>query len=378
MKDTNVDYIKAVLKEKYPARQGTLDYLFNVLFKDRAATNALVLTVITAKPSPEELLDLVDSIAAGEGVQTSAQAPQATDGCDPTPPKAELPEGFSSWVPDDKTTSPFNPDVEVEVILRNGETLNGNAATFCWASSEHCGRPAHTAGSDIVAFRVLTKGEPDTPADDLPDGFIAWHGGECPVEEGTMVDVIFRDGKRIGNIPALTRLPGLLREATYPYWRNEGMTNDIVAYRVVEAALPDGFTKYEGTVWVGPANGMDGYQVHGFDFLLEDRSIVFFRRGDGLPAGKGRIVAVRPVMAGEHSVATATPTAAEADPINYQPGVWYAHDGGACPVPGGARVRYLMANGRKFTRQADWLTWEEDKCHDGTNIVAFKIKKGGI
>lgn len=51
--------------------------------------------------------------------------------------------------------------------------------------------------------------------------WIAWHGGECPVEGDTLVDVQLRNGGRIG---------GATRACTL-YWRHEGIYNDIVAWR---------------------------------------------------------------------------------------------------------------------------------------------------
>lgn len=66
------------------------------------------------------------------------------------------------------------------------------------------------------------------------DGWIKWEGGECPVAEGTMLDVRYRDGTVRGNIPALV-WADFEDDATEPYWENDGISNDIVAYRIVEA-----------------------------------------------------------------------------------------------------------------------------------------------
>lgn len=63
------------------------------------------------------------------------------------------------------------------------------------------------------------------------DGWIEWHGGECPVDLGFLVDVKFRDGISKFGIPALVNLDSS-RDAGHAFWRNDGQENDIVAYRV--------------------------------------------------------------------------------------------------------------------------------------------------
>lgn len=53
------------------------------------------------------------------------------------------------------------------------------------------------------------------------EGWIEWGGGECPVEEGTLVDVRFRDGDDDRNIEAIDLL-----------WNHENWSADIIAYRL--------------------------------------------------------------------------------------------------------------------------------------------------
>ena len=63
------------------------------------------------------------------------------------------------------------------------------------------------------------------------DGWIAWGGGECPVEALTSIDVRYRDGQVKLGIAAMAPLPG--RDATADYWVNDGnLPNDIIAYRI--------------------------------------------------------------------------------------------------------------------------------------------------
>lgn len=67
-----------------------------------------------------------------------------------------------------------------------------------------------------------------------PEGWIEWKGGECPVPRGTLVDVRYRDSAERHNIPALELVPG--DDASYAYWKNEGVSNDIIAYRLSKPA----------------------------------------------------------------------------------------------------------------------------------------------
>lgn len=73
------------------------------------------------------------------------------------------------------------------------------------------------------------------PASDA-DGWIEWKGGECPVEKGTLVDVIWRDGTERAGVKALH-----LGGAGHQFWVADGMSNDIIAYRLhkPEQAKPE-------------------------------------------------------------------------------------------------------------------------------------------
>lgn len=63
------------------------------------------------------------------------------------------------------------------------------------------------------------------------DGWIDWAGGECPVEEGTLVDVRYRDGEELSALPA-NDFAKSHRDASHAFWRNDGSQNDIIAYRL--------------------------------------------------------------------------------------------------------------------------------------------------
>lgn len=63
------------------------------------------------------------------------------------------------------------------------------------------------------------------PAPDA-DGWIEWKGGECPVEKGTVVDVIWRNGTERAGVKALH-----IGGAGHKFWVADGMANYIIAYR---------------------------------------------------------------------------------------------------------------------------------------------------
>ena len=61
------------------------------------------------------------------------------------------------------------------------------------------------------------------------DGWIEWGGGECPVCDGVMIDVRYRDMQE-KTLPANEPING--RDATNQYWHHDDQINDIIAYRL--------------------------------------------------------------------------------------------------------------------------------------------------
>ena len=60
----------------------------------------------------------------------------------------------------------------------------------------------------------------------IPEGFVPWHGGDCPVACGTVVEVIYRDGERRmcdGFLPSVD-------------WDRDELPSDIIAYRIHKPA----------------------------------------------------------------------------------------------------------------------------------------------
>jgi hypothetical protein len=65
---------------------------------------------------------------------------------------------------------------------------------------------------------------------EVDEGWIEWGGGECPVEEGTLIDVRYRDGEEKFGLNALWNEDG--RDSSENFWHNDDYNVDIVAYRL--------------------------------------------------------------------------------------------------------------------------------------------------
>lgn len=68
------------------------------------------------------------------------------------------------------------------------------------------------------------------------DGWIVHDGAKCPVATGVAVDVKYRDGGTMLNLPA--NLPHHTRRTAAPcWWDRDGMAGDIIAYRLHQPAV---------------------------------------------------------------------------------------------------------------------------------------------
>ena len=80
--------------------------------------------------------------------------------------------------------------------------------------------------TERLAAPAVTSTEPTPGADS--EGWIPWHGGECPVTDGTAVDFRMRDGEEIFSVDYPTKLD----------WSHSGTVRgsrggwEIVAYRI--------------------------------------------------------------------------------------------------------------------------------------------------
>lgn len=140
------------------------------------------------------------------------------------------------------------PDGVTSVMLRDGSLqigawnweipFAGNADyTVEWYKLAVVPKATIVTQAEMVASIVADAGGRET-VDIDSEGYIIWGGGDCPVLEGTLVDLKYREGSTFKpkfNVPALESGTN----ASWPYWRNDGMKNDIVAYRL--SKQPDVF-----------------------------------------------------------------------------------------------------------------------------------------
>jgi hypothetical protein len=91
-----------------------------------------------------------------------------------------------------------------------------------------------TSDGRIDMYSTRSNEQDLVEAHDIPEGFIEWHGGECPVDENASVEVVLRQLPR----------DVLKRKARSWNWGSGDGGHGIVAYRVVQRKLRP-FTKDE-------------------------------------------------------------------------------------------------------------------------------------
>lgn len=85
----------------------------------------------------------------------------------------------------------------------------------------------HVSWSDGLEYYRHARIAVEQPKPELPEGFIAWHGGECPVNKDAVVGLMFRDGDVFEK---LSRKAGCYR------WQHDGTSSDIIGYKIIEPA----------------------------------------------------------------------------------------------------------------------------------------------
>lgn len=122
------------------------------------------------------------------------------------------------------------PEYPVQVLNRGNRTADG----FAWDDGE-------PDDEDLIE---LIEDNPPLPAPAADDeGWIEWAGGECPVPAGTKVQCRYRNGDT-----------GQLYRAEGYRWNHAGNGVDIVAYRVIKAAPKAAPSADEGWInWGGDA-----------------------------------------------------------------------------------------------------------------------------
>lgn len=96
-------------------------------------------------------------------------------------------------------------------------------------SSRTGGFEVDTLASDYTTA-IITREQYESALAAKNDGWIEWAGGECPVEEGALVDVKYRDGDEF---PDALGVPALSGNGTgSAFWERDDYNNDIIAYRL--------------------------------------------------------------------------------------------------------------------------------------------------
>lgn len=129
------------------------------------------------------------------------------------------------------------------------------------------------------ATAIITREQYEAALAAKNDGWIEWGGGKCPVEEGTLVDVRYRDSQaypdRIGALALVEGGSG----ATYHHWLHDGMMNDIIAYRLhqpQESDLNERIGQCITPVW----NGADLPPVGCFCEITDPDGMLVYGQGE--------------------------------------------------------------------------------------------------
>ncbi|HHL7169726.1 hypothetical protein [Klebsiella phage ZCKP8] len=150
--------------------------------------------------------------------------------------------------------------------------------------------------ADDYSETIITREQYEAALADKNDGWIEWGGGECPVPEGTLVDVKYRDGVIKKGLQALIVNSG--RSASRLFWVKDNIPTDIIAYRLhqtqqvarTEAEQEEDLNECIGqdssTAWSVrwlPSSGCEceyQYKVHGsewcsFECVAVDGNVAF-------------------------------------------------------------------------------------------------------
>jgi hypothetical protein len=132
----------------------------------------------------------------------------------------EIPEGFVPWSGGE---CPVPTGAAFEVVTRNGarrcsEDYSWPYFTDNWRHTEPLPNPK--ANYDIIAYRVIES------ESEIPEGFVKWEGGECPIIGHPGIEVCRRNGIIASG---LTPSNG---------WQHDGGAMDIIAYRITPPPEP--------------------------------------------------------------------------------------------------------------------------------------------
>lgn len=117
--------------------------------------------------------------------------------------------------------------------------------------------------ADDWATAIITREQYEAALAAKNDGWIDWGGGELPVEEGTLVDVRYRDGRENYHVAAGvwgSAAGGSLNGMCADEWSNTGHHNDVIAYRLHK---PQESTEADDEADLNECIGHDAAQVWG-------------------------------------------------------------------------------------------------------------------
>lgn len=124
---------------------------------------------------------------------------------------------------------------------------------------------------------IITREQYEAALSAKNEGWIEWGGGECPVEEGVLVDVKYRDGAIKKGLRAL--IPNSGRSASRLFWIKDNLPTDIIAYRLhkptkSEQVRADAWNAYAGITESDAESDLN-------ECIGQDVALVW--SGDGLP-----------------------------------------------------------------------------------------------
>lgn len=123
-------------------------------------------------------------------------------------------------------------DLKVEPAACNPSVAKCDDDGFWFLDSSRTGGfEVDTLASDYTTA-IITRDQYEAALAAKNEGWIEWGGGECPVQTCVLVDVRYDDGvdefALEANMPNKTRF----RTAAAAWWRKDGSSGDIIAYRL--------------------------------------------------------------------------------------------------------------------------------------------------
>lgn len=125
---------------------------------------------------------------------------------------------------------------DTQECRHNWRFVNGKAPAVCIncgvAKSCECEHEwqFYGVGFPCMCLKCGLKSPGRQKEDTQESCWIEWPGGACPVPRGTLVDVVYRDGKTLNCLPA-DEIHYTARDASGSFWQHEDAPNDIVRYR---------------------------------------------------------------------------------------------------------------------------------------------------